>query len=51
MLLGCGGSHLNEFAAYHHSQGKANQSRPLHSDVGEGGRRKESETERSGDVT
>lgn len=28
MLLGCGGSHLNEFQAYHHSRGKANQSLP-----------------------
>lgn len=31
MLLGRGGSHLNEFAAYHQSQEKANQSLPLHS--------------------
>lgn len=38
MLLGCGGSHLNEFAVYHRSQEKANQSLPLHSD-GRGGRR------------
>lgn len=36
MLLGCGGSHLNEFAAYHQSQEKANQSLPLHSDGGTG---------------
>lgn len=42
MLLECGGSHLNEFAAYHRSQEKANQSLLVHSDGwrggGEGGR-------------
>lgn len=38
MLLGCGGSHLNEFAVYHRSQEKANQSLPLHSDGWRGGR-------------
>lgn len=40
MLLGCGGSHLNEFAVYHYSQEKANQSLPLHSDgcLGRGGK-------------
>lgn len=54
MLLGCGGSHLNEFAAYHQSQEKANQSLPLHS-VGWVGGSKEGAsgrgTEGSGDVT
>lgn len=53
-LLGCGGGHLNEFAAYHHSQEKANQSFPLHSDGregGGGGRARREETERSRDVT
>lgn len=29
MCPGCSGSHLNEFAVYHYSQGRANQSLPL----------------------
>ncbi len=49
MLLGYGGSHLNEFSVYHHSLEKANQSLPLHIDGLGGG--KESESERSGAVT
>lgn len=49
-LLECGGSHLNEFAAYHRSQEKANQSLPLHSD-GWRGRSEGRETEKSRDVT
>lgn len=49
MLLGCGGSCLNEFAAYHCSQEKANQSLLVHSD-GDVGGGKERETERSRDV-
>lgn len=37
MFVGYGGSHLNEFSVYHHSQEKANQSLPLHIDGFGGG--------------
>jgi len=49
MLLGCGGSHLNEFEAYHLSQEKANQSQALQSDGWLGGG-EELEAEGSRDV-